>query len=32
MQPISIVFALAACLFATGALAQQYKLGSLEIK
>src|SRR5947207_198610 len=31
MQPISVVFALAACLLATGALAQQYKLGSLEI-
>src|SRR5438552_7873552 len=31
MQPISVVFALAACLLATGALAQQYKAGSLEI-
>src|SRR5229473_5158606 len=27
----SVVFALAACLLATGALAQQYRLGSLEI-
>jgi periplasmic copper chaperone A len=31
MKQISVVFALAACLLATGALAQQYKLGSLEI-
>jgi len=28
----SVSFALAACLLATGALAQQYKLGSLEIE
>jgi periplasmic copper chaperone A len=31
MKQISAVFALAACLLATGALAQQYKLGPLEI-
>src|ERR1700687_767730 len=31
MKQISVVFALAACLLATGAPAQQYKLGSLEI-
>jgi len=31
MKPISLVFALAASLFASGALAQQYKLGALEI-
>jgi periplasmic copper chaperone A len=31
MKPISLVFALAACLFASGGLAQQYKLGAIEI-
>jgi len=31
MKPTSFAFGLAACLLATGALAQQYKLGSLEI-
>jgi copper(I)-binding protein len=31
MKPSSVVFAVAAWLFATGALAQQYKLGAIEI-
>ena len=31
MKSTCVVFALAACLLATGALAQQYKAGSLEI-
>jgi copper(I)-binding protein len=31
MKPNSVVFALAACLLATGAAAQQYKLGAIEI-
>lgn len=31
MKSISLAIALAACLFATGALSQQYKVGSIEV-